>query len=125
VAEGVTEAAGAKGLPVWDRGSFDGFTDWMPRHRVAKLLDLFRKQAGAAIESLPAAASDAAWEKEAHDLLYSAGTLGFVRLAESCRRMQALIRKGGSPTTDERCGLLDAMAGALDASDITIDAPSP
>jgi HPt (histidine-containing phosphotransfer) domain-containing protein len=120
-----SEPTSIESLPAWDRDAFEGYTDWMPLHRVEKLLELFRDRTRAAIAELPSATSDAAWEKEAHALLYSAGTLGFVRLAEACRLVQGLIRKGSTPTREDRDGLLKALSAALEASDIDIDPPTP
>ncbi len=109
-------------LPVVDRQQFFDFRDLLGREHFASLLGTFREQLGEGPVSEPL--DTGALRRRMHNMVSTAGTLGFTELSICSRRLEQALGSGQSierasaqvRAADRRVRMkLDAMAGELAA----------
>jgi HPt (histidine-containing phosphotransfer) domain-containing protein len=82
-------------LPVFDRRRLTDLLDLLGREHIACLLVAFRQQIGCGLLKEPREKGDVVTlERQMHNLFSTAGTLGFVALSSSCRRLERALGSG-------------------------------
>jgi HPt (histidine-containing phosphotransfer) domain-containing protein len=82
-------------LPVVDRRPLTNLLDLLGREHLASLLVAFRQQIGCGLlKELRDKGDRGTLERQLHTLFSTAGTLGFVALSTSCRRLERTLGSG-------------------------------